>query len=195
MPMSLPKRVVTTSIFAIFLGWSVMAAAGEEIVVEVENAVGVAAYYEQIGFHDLDNHPERLQSVPRTRLMRIPGSAMDVWSENVSLRKSVFYRLALSGVLQVNEQILAERQRLTDLSLDNLTTDDRAWVVPRHFSTSAKRFKIAGQASSDKRNYDSQDETRVLNCHKTAGAAFYYRLMTDFRKLTISWLAFIYCSL
>ncbi len=115
-----------------------MAAAGEEIVVELESVVGVAAYYEQIGFHDFVNHPERLESVPRTRLSRIPKTSTEAWSENVPLRKSVFFRLALSAVLQINERILAERQRLTGFSLDNLTTDDRAWL-----SATAVRYKVA----------------------------------------------------
>ena len=66
--MTRTNRVVTIGILAIFLGWLLTAAAGEEIVVEGESAVGVAAYYEQIGFHDFVNHPERLENVPRTRI-------------------------------------------------------------------------------------------------------------------------------
>ncbi len=125
--------VVTT-----FLGWPLMAVAEEEIVVEVEGVVGVAAYLEQIGFHDINNYPERLQSVPCTRISRIPDKPTKAWREQVQLRKSVFFRLGLSAVLQVNEQILAERQRLMDLSLDNLSTDDRAWL-----SATAVRYKVA----------------------------------------------------
>lgn len=104
------------------------AAAEPEIVVEVDSAHDVEAYYKKIGFHDIDNHPERLQAVPRTRLVRVPKKSTDGWRENVPMRKSVFYRLALSGVLQVNEDILAQRERLLSLSLNDLSADDRAWL-------------------------------------------------------------------
>lgn len=134
----MPNRFLTTGVLVVLLCWSLAAAADEEIVVEVESGVGVAAYYEKIGFHDLDNHPERLQSVPRTRILRIPSTTKDEWRENVQLRKSVFYRLGLSAILQVNEQVLAERQRLVGLSSDNLSTDDRAWLA-----AIGVRYKVA----------------------------------------------------
>lgn len=102
--------------------------AKEEIVVEVESALDVAAYLEKIGFHDINNHPERLESVPCTRVERFPEAVPDLWVERVPLRKSVYYRLGLSGILQVNAEILAQRERLLGLSLDNLTDDARVWV-------------------------------------------------------------------
>jgi len=112
----------------VILGWSQMAAAEEETIVDVESSLEVAAYLKKIGFYDIDNHPERLQAVPRMRIYRLPKTLRDVWRENVPLRKSVFYRLGLSAVLQVNEQILAQRERLLSLSLDNLSADDGAWI-------------------------------------------------------------------
>lgn len=102
--------------------------AKEEIVVEVESALDVAAYLEKIGFHDINNHPERLESVPCTRVERFPEAVPDLWVERVPLRKSVYYRVSLSGILQVNAEILAQRERLLGLSLDNLTDDARVWV-------------------------------------------------------------------
>ena len=57
-PMSVQNCVVAISIYAVCLGWTNTALSGEEIVVEVESVVGVAEYYEQIGFYDIDNHPD-----------------------------------------------------------------------------------------------------------------------------------------
>ena len=122
------KRVIAAVVVTIVLGWSQAAGSDAEIVVEVENVLGVAAYLKKIGFYDIDNHPERLQAVPRTRILRIPKTLSKVWRENVSLRKSVYFRLALSAVLQVNEDILVQRERLLSLSLNNLSASDRAWM-------------------------------------------------------------------
>ena len=112
----------------IILGWSRMAAAEEKIIVIVNSVLEIAQYLKKIGFYDIDNHPERLQAVPRTRIWRVHEEVEDVWRENVPLRKSVFYRLGIAGVLQVNEQILAQRERLLSLSLDYLSADDGAWM-------------------------------------------------------------------
>ena len=136
--MRLPNRLAKASIVAILLGWSSVAITDEAIVVEVEGITALAAYYEQIGFHDFDNHPERLQNVPRTRFIQgVAETVEDEWRKNVPLRKALAYRIGLSAVLQANEQILADRQRLLGLSLDHLTPDDRAWL-----SAMAVRYKV-----------------------------------------------------
>lgn len=123
-----PIKLITASVLMIILGWSRMAAAEEETIVDVESALEVATYLKKIGFYDIDNHPERLQAVPRTRIYRLPKTLRDVWRENVPLRKSVFLRLGLSAVLQVNEEIIVQRERLLSLSLNNLTVHDRTWM-------------------------------------------------------------------
>lgn len=123
-----PIKLIIASVLMIILGWSRMAAAEEEIIVEVESALEVAAYLKKIGFYDIHNHPERLQAVPRTRIYRLPKTLRDGWIENVSLRESVFLRLGLSAVLQVNEEIIVQRERLLSLSLNNLTLHDRTWM-------------------------------------------------------------------
>ena len=102
--------------------------AEKETIVDVESALEVAAYLKKIGFYGIDNHPERLLEVPRTRIYRLPKILRDVWRENVSLRKSVFLRLGLSGVLQVNEKNIVQRKRLLRLSLNNLTVHDQTWL-------------------------------------------------------------------
>ncbi len=124
----LQKRCIAAVVVAIVFGWSQVVASDKEIVVKVDSALDVAAYFKKIGFYDIDNHPERLKAVPRTRLLRVPNTQRDVWRENVSLRKSVFFRLGLSAVLQVNEKIIAQRERLLSFSLNDLSGDDRAWL-------------------------------------------------------------------
>jgi Bax protein len=133
-----PTKFIVASVLVIILALPRMAAAEEEIIVEVESGLEVAAYLKKVGFYDIDNHPERLQAVPRTRIYRLPKTVRDVWSENVPLRKSVFFRLGLSAVLQVNEEIIVERERLLNLSLENLTVHDRTWV-----STIMTRYGVA----------------------------------------------------
>ncbi len=126
--MYFPVKLIAASVLTIILGWSQMVVAEEEIIVDVESALEIALYLKKIGFYDIDDHPERLQAVPRTRIFRLSGKISDTWRENVPLRKSVFYRLGLSAVLQVNEQILAQRERLLSLSLDNLSAGNGVWM-------------------------------------------------------------------
>lgn len=123
------KKDAATALIATMLAGQPVWANGDEIIVTVESALDVAAYFKKIGFHDIDNHPERLQAVPRTRIVRIPRTIKDAWREDVTLRKSVFFRLGLSGVLQVNEDILKQRSRLLKLSVNNLSDSDRSWVL------------------------------------------------------------------
>lgn len=122
----------------LILCWSPLAASEKEIVFEVDSALGVAQALKRIGFYDLIKHPERLQAVPRTRVWRLPNKADDLWREDIALRKSLFFRLALSATLQVNEQIMAKRERLLGLSLDSLDAADRSWV-----SSMMARYGIA----------------------------------------------------
>lgn len=114
------------------------AAAADRITVDVDNAVGVAAYLKKIGYVDLLEHPERLQAVPRTRISRIPEKLTDVWRENVPLRKSVFFRLGLSAALQANEELLAQRTRLQGVKPDALSAADAAWL-----SEMMVRYRVA----------------------------------------------------
>ena len=123
------KKDAATALIATMLAGQPVWANGDEIIVTVESALDVAAYFKKIGFHDIDNHPERLQAVPRTRIVRIPRTIKDAWREDVTLRKSVFFCLGLSGVLQVNEDILKQRSRLLKLSVNNLSDSDRSWVL------------------------------------------------------------------
>ncbi len=122
-----PMKFLLIVFFAFALNVSNALAAEGKIIVVGESALDVAEYLKKIGFYDIDNHPERLHAVPRTRIFRLNETVPDVVRENVLLRKSVFYRLGLSSVLQVNEEIIVQRERLLSLSLDNLSAGDGAW--------------------------------------------------------------------
>lgn len=123
-----PMKLLLIAVCAFALNVSKALATEEETIVFVEDALEVAQYLKKIGFYDIDNHPERLQAVPRTRIFRLHETVEDVWRENVSLRKSVYYRLGLSAALQVNEKIIVQRERLLSLSLNNLSAGDGAWM-------------------------------------------------------------------
>ncbi len=97
-------------------------------VIAVDSAVDVANYFVEIGYVDLIDNPERLQTVPRTRITRLPEKLSKQWVENVKLRKSVSLRLGLSATLQANEQIMITRNRLLKFSLVNSSPNDRLWL-------------------------------------------------------------------
>ncbi len=81
----------------------------------------------QIGFLIPDHHLARLDAVLRTRIAG-PGAAA-AWREKVPFRKSVFYRMALSAVLQANEALIATRARLQSLAPLRIDITDRAWIT------------------------------------------------------------------
>lgn len=99
-----------------------------EVVVDVADARAIADYLDGIGYPDLFTDEARLDAIPRLRVDRVPKQLSRAWLEDRDLRKSLFYRLSLSAVLQVNEKILADRQRLQGLPETDLSKADRAWL-------------------------------------------------------------------
>lgn len=150
-------KTLVIAVLTLATGSSQISASQRQEVVEVRSALEIAKHLEKIGFFDIPNHPERLQAVPRTRILRTPKRIKKVWRESVSLRKSVFFRLALSGVLQVNETILASRKRLMGLAPNNLTKRDRQWV-----SAMLVRYKVA-KAEAPPTNENLRELTRRLD--------------------------------
>ncbi len=94
-------------------------------VVEVRSTRELAAFFDRLGYNP-DENPGALQAVPRLRYTGVPRD----WAEepSVSLRKSVFFRAMASAVLQVNEQIAADRARLLAVGPDPADPRDRAWL-------------------------------------------------------------------
>ena len=134
----LQRWILVACSLSFILSWSLLAASEKEIVFEVDNALGVANALKRIGFYDLKKHPERLRAVPRTQIWRLPSKTDDLWREDIGLRKTLFFRLALSATLQVNEQIMAKRKRLLGLSVQSLDAADRSWV-----SSMMARYRVA----------------------------------------------------
>lgn len=104
--------------------WSVPVSAEP---VAVESVAALARQLRQIEFLIPDHHLARLDAVPRTRLSG-PGTAA-AWREKVPFRHSVFYRLALSAVLQANEALVARRARVQSLVPERIDLTDRAWLT------------------------------------------------------------------
>jgi Bax protein len=47
----------------------------------------------------------------------------------VPLKKSVFFRAGASAILQVNESIFHDRQKLSNLKLSDMSQKDRQWLT------------------------------------------------------------------
>jgi Bax protein len=101
------------------------AAAAEPVA--VDSVAALARQLRQIGFLIPDHHLARLDAVARTRIAG-PGAAA-AWREKVPFRQSVFYRLALSAVLQANEALIAMRARVQSMVPARIGLVDRAWLT------------------------------------------------------------------
>lgn len=112
------------TVLLLALAWCGPAAAEP---VEVDGVAAMARQLRQIGFLIPDHHLARLDAVPRTRIEG-PGAAA-VWREKVPFRQSVFYRLALSAVLQANDALVATRARVQSLVPARIDIVDRAWLT------------------------------------------------------------------
>lgn len=100
-------------------------AAAEPIA--VGSVAALAQRLQQAGFVIPDHHLARIDAVPRTRITG-PGTAA-AWRETTPFRHSVFYRMALSAVLQANEALITARARLQSLNPRRADLTDRVWLV------------------------------------------------------------------
>jgi Bax protein len=103
----------------------------------------ISKHLRRIGFSEIPKYPERLQAVPRMGILRVPKKFRNVSQENVSLRKSMFFRIGLSGILQVSELILIQRKRLMALSPNNMSVRDQ-----NRGSEMLAKYKIAKEGAS-----------------------------------------------
>lgn len=84
--------------------------------------------------------------VPRITLASLPGDLHKI--RETAKRKAVFFKTVLPLVLQVNEQIVRDRQRLWDLSAQQktgapLAADDRLWLAVMAERYGTKRGDVA----------------------------------------------------
>jgi Bax protein len=118
--------VLSTTCLVILMSSKAVLAKGKEIVVEVSSTEELANYFDSIGYNVAAN-PDILNAIPRFRFTHIPKN----WEEDTSvpLKKSVFFRAGASAILQVNESILNDRQKLSTLKLSKMSQKDRQWLT------------------------------------------------------------------
>lgn len=93
-------------------------------------------YYDSIGFNIYAN-PNIIEAIPRLRFTHLPKN----WEEepSIPLKQSVFFRTMTTMALEVNEDILKQRQRLLNLDMEKpLSADDREWLeqIMAHYKVS-----------------------------------------------------------
>jgi len=118
--------ISSVSCLIVLMGSRAVLATGKEIVVEVSSTEQLGEYFDSVGYNVAAN-PDILKAIPRFRFTHIPKS----WEEDTSvpLKKSVFFRAGASAILQVNESLIQERQRLSNLMLNNISQKDRKWLT------------------------------------------------------------------
>ncbi|MDP4796656.1 MAG: glucosaminidase domain-containing protein [Rhodospirillales bacterium] len=109
---------------------------------QVKLANDLAKRFEDIGYH-LESVKVGDQAVPRVFLTKLP-SDLHAMSE-VSLKKTVFFQAMLPLILQENERIARDRQRLLALKAamvlgDILPARDRLWIA-----VMAERYKVKNE--------------------------------------------------
>ena len=117
--------VLSTACLIILMSSKAVLAKGKEIVVEVSSTEQLGNYFDSIGYNVAAN-PDILKAIPRFRFTHIPKN----WEEDTSvpLKKSVFFRAGASAILQVNESLVHDRQRLSNIKLNDMSQKDRQWL-------------------------------------------------------------------
>jgi len=110
----------------------------------LETAENLNKTFENLGY-DLKSIGEKGAPVPRVFLASLPSDLGDI--REVPKRKALFFKTVLPLVLQVNEEILADRRRLWDLRSrlrtgKELGPIDRLWLIVMAEQYRAKRGDI-----------------------------------------------------
>jgi len=104
----------------------------------------LSSQFAKLGY-DLDSVSAGREEVPRVILASIPEDLKDV--REVKVRKAIFFKTVLPLVLQVNEEISAERDRLWQVRFDKsmgrkLDAVDRLWLAVMSDKYKVKRGDI-----------------------------------------------------
>ena len=94
--------------------------------VEVGSMKELGQYYDSIGFN-INANPDILNAIPRLHFTHVPKN----WEEepSIPLKQSVFFRTMTTMALEVNENILKQRQKLLNLDMQKpLSADDQEWL-------------------------------------------------------------------
>jgi Bax protein len=105
----------------------------------LHTAEALDSTFRRLGY-DLESVREGAAPVPRVFLARLPNDMADV--RQATKRKAIFFRSVLPLVLQINEEILADRARLWNLHVQSQkgqkrTAVDRLWLI-----VLAERYKV-----------------------------------------------------
>jgi len=83
-------------------------------------------YYDSIGFN-VSANPDIFNAVPRLRFTHVPKNWED--EPSIPLKQSVFFRTMATMALEVNEEILQQRQKLLSIDMQQpLSADDQEWL-------------------------------------------------------------------
>jgi Bax protein len=117
--------ILLTSCLMVMMSSRAVLAKEKEIVVEVSSTEQLGDYFDSVGYNVAAN-PDILKMIPRFRFTHIPKN----WEEDTSvpLKKSVFFRAGASAILQVNESLVRDRQRLSKIKLTNMSQKERQWL-------------------------------------------------------------------
>lgn len=111
------------------------------------NATGTVRDHAEVLAYDLGAVLKGHSDVPRITLASLPGDLSEI--RETAERKAVFFKTVLPLVLQANEQILRDRQRLWELSAhiktgQPLAADDRLWLAVMAERYGTKRGDVSG---------------------------------------------------
>jgi len=121
--------------------------------VESKNYEDVLQLFNEIGY-TAERWQAGIREVPRIELTSIPQRWQKVTQTiPVSDKKNIFFRLAGSGILQANEKIMNERQRLLDAIAQNNIAENE-WLAAL-----AVKYKIIKQ-ESDKLDHSALTELK-----------------------------------
>jgi len=123
-----PKHLLSVALTALFGIHSAYGDAPIIRTVESHNYNDVLQLFNEIGY-TAEQWQAGIREVPRIEITTIPQR----WQETaqtipVSDKKNIFFRLTGSGILQANEKILNERQRLKS-AIDKNDIEENEWVA------------------------------------------------------------------
>ncbi len=148
-----PKRLLSVALTALFGIQTAYSAAPIIRTVESHNYNDVLQLFDEIGY-TAEQWQAGIREVPRIEITSIPQR----WQETaqtipVSDKKNIFFRLTGSGILQANEKILNERQRMLN-AIGKNDIQENEWIAAL-----AVKYKVIKQ-ESDKLDNKALTELR-----------------------------------
>ena len=148
-----PKRLLSVALTALFGFQTAYGDAPVIRTVESHNYNDVLQLFDDIGY-TAEQWQAGIREVPRIEITTIPQR----WQETaqtipVSDKKNIFFRLTGSGILQANEKILNERQRLHS-AIEKNDIEENEWVAAM-----AVKYKVINN-ESDKMDRKALTELR-----------------------------------